>query len=529
MLTISRLTLAMTLAALVVGVPKIAVASLTWPDLASPPARTGGGENDAAVLVGVENYLFLSDIPGAKANVEAWYQYLTRTLGVPTTRITLLRNDEATLEKMRKYAGRAAEQVQAGGTLWFVFVGHGAASADGGDGVLIGVDAQREADSVYARSLPRSELLELLGEGAQERSVVVLDACFSGRDAGGEDLVSGLQAFVPHRAQPEAADVVVLAAGRSDQFAGQLPGQRRPAFSYLLLGALRGWGDADGNGAVTAGEAVGYARDVLATLVTDRDQTPELTGADAVLTLGRGRERGPDLAAMVLARGRGGEVALAEATTYTGSNVDLAAAAAEAERLRRERESLEVRERELEQQLAEDRRRRRDSAVSALRSTAEDEWLALAPLRESPSPESAGVIELYVEKYGNATVEVDGERSEVEIALVDDARMWLERFADAVVPGNGGEGGAVIDQYGYAMVRIEPGDFLMGSPIDEARRERDETQHLVRLTRPFEMGATEVTQEIYEAVMGVNPSSYKDAVRPVEGVAFAPSLTVAAT
>ena len=409
-----------------------------WPDLSSPPSRTGGGENDAAVIVGVENYLFLPDIPGALTNVEDWYLYLTRTLAVPPARITLLRNEEATVEKMRKYAERAASEVDPGGTLWFVFVGHGAASSDGADGVLIGADAQREADSVYARSLPRSELLATLDGGAQERSVVVLDACFSGRSAGGEELVEGLQAYVPHRAARLGGDLAVLAAGRSDQFAGPLPGQVRPAFSYLVLGAMRGWGDADGNGSVTADEAVGYARDALATLVTDRDQTPELSGELGSTVLGLGRERGPDLAAMVLSRGGGGDIAVGDVRIDTGSSVDLRRKAAEAERLRQEREELQRREAELQRQLEEERQRRRVSAESTLLDAAEEDWLALAPLLRSPAPESAEVVELFVDKYGEASVTVDGETTPVEVAQVADARDWLRRNQDAIEAARAG-------------------------------------------------------------------------------------------
>ena len=479
-----------------------------WPDLSSPPSRTGGGENDVAVIVGVENYMFLPDIPGALTNVEDWYLYLTRTLAVPPARITLLRNEEATVEKMRKYAERAASEVDPGGTLWFVFVGHGAASSDGTDGVLIGADAQREADSVYVRSLPRSELLATLDSGAQERSVVVLDACFSGRSAGGEELVEGLQAYVPHRAARLGGDLAVLAAGRSDQFAGPLPGQVRPAFSYLVLGAMRGWGDADGNGSVTADEAVSYARDALATLVTDRDQTPELSGELGGTVLGRGRERGPDLAGMRLSLGPGTTApTIGRAELSTGSDVDLAAAAAEAERLRREREALEEREREIQRQLTEERKRRRDEAESDLLDSARSEWLALAPLMESPSPESATVVELYVKKYGDASVTVDGDTTSVEVAYVDEAQDWLRRHAGKLV--GGGTGGSVIDQHGYEMARIEPGEFWMGSPSDEEGREDDETRHKVRITKGFVMGSTEVSQALYQAVMGENPSLSK--------------------
>jgi hypothetical protein len=155
-----------------------------WPDLSTPPEGAGGGEKDAAVIVGIEDYAFVEKIPGARQNAEDWQAYLTGTLKVPAEKIALLRDGEATLEDLRKHVRRKAEQVEEGGTLWFVFIGHGAPSKDGQDGLLIGADAQQRAESLDSRSLRRSELLELIAKGKQARAVVLLDACFSGRSPG---------------------------------------------------------------------------------------------------------------------------------------------------------------------------------------------------------------------------------------------------------------------------------------------------------------------------------------------------------
>jgi formylglycine-generating enzyme required for sulfatase activity len=103
--------------------------------------------------------------------------------------------------------------------------------------------------------------------------------------------------LITMRALPLGVDrrTILMTAAKSDQFAGPLPGGFRPAFSYLALGALRGWA-ADARGDVTASGLVDYVRRVLS-LSRDRTQTPELsTPETAAVVLGNGRESGPDLA-----------------------------------------------------------------------------------------------------------------------------------------------------------------------------------------------------------------------------------------
>jgi formylglycine-generating enzyme required for sulfatase activity len=71
-------------------------------------------------------------------------------------------------------------------------------------------------------------------------------------------------------------------------------------------------------------------------------------------------------------------------------------------------------------------------------------------------------------------------------------------------------------------VRIEPGEFTMGSPEDELGRGDDETQHRVTVTRAFALKATEVTQAEWRAVMGTDPSGFADCgdTCPVEQVSW---------
>ncbi len=66
---------------------------------------------------------------------------------------------------------------------------------------------------------------------------------------------------------------------------------------------------------------------------------------------------------------------------------------------------------------------------------------------------------------------------------------------------------------------IEGGEFVMGSPKDEEGRDDDEVQHEVELDG-FWLGETPVTQALWEAVMGANPSQFKTPDRPVQRVSW---------
>ena len=71
------------------------------------------------------------------------------------------------------------------------------------------------------------------------------------------------------------------------------------------------------------------------------------------------------------------------------------------------------------------------------------------------------------------------------------------------------------------LVYIPVGEFMMcSSPNDKTHHENEGLQHRVRITKPFYMGATEVTQAQYAAIMGKNPSRYKGADNPVETVSW---------
>jgi formylglycine-generating enzyme required for sulfatase activity len=80
----------------------------------------------------------------------------------------------------------------------------------------------------------------------------------------------------------------------------------------------------------------------------------------------------------------------------------------------------------------------------------------------------------------------------------------------------------VDESTGIELVYVPAGEFRMGSPVKEAGREENETQHKVRLTQGFYLGKYEITQAQWEEVTGHNPSKCKTtgSDAPVETISW---------
>jgi formylglycine-generating enzyme required for sulfatase activity len=103
-------------------------------------------------------------------------------------------------------------------------------------------------------------------------------------------------------------------------------------------------------------------------------------------------------------------------------------------------------------------------------------------------------------KWTNAVVGAEGT------VLVDLSPGSAARFYRTVAEQHAG------------FVWIPSGTFVMGSPVSEAERSTNETQHIVTLTQGFWMSDHETTQAEYQLVMGSNPSFWKGESLPVEQV-----------
>lgn len=267
-----------------------------WPALESADFEAlGGGEADAAVLIGIDDYPFLTPVVGAEANVSAWERYLLKGRSVPYARVRTLKGKQVNRRQVEEALKHAADQVGKSGTLYVVFVGHGApAPVPKGQTeahLLLG-NSTPSMESFASTGLPVSQISALTEKAAKKgaKVVAVLDACFTGKSQSGGDLIEGAQ-FAVLNSLAAPAKVTMLTAASSADITGPLPGAQRPAFSYLVLGALQGWGDGDGDGVVTAQEAVNFSASVM--LDAQRPERPALEGKDVTLAMSGGQSTPP--------------------------------------------------------------------------------------------------------------------------------------------------------------------------------------------------------------------------------------------
>ena len=102
----------------------------------------------------------------------------------------------------------------------------------------------------------------------------------------------------------------------------------------------------------------------------------------------------------------------------------------------------------------------------------------------------------------------------------DDAQDALNRLNGA--SGDSGNNQTfTVKGVSFTMVYVEGGTFSMGATSEQGTNvsAAERPVHTVYLS-DYYIGQTEVTQELWEAVMGTNPSHFKGAKRPVEMVSW---------
>ena len=131
--------------------------------------------------------------------------------------------------------------------------------------------------------------------------------------------------------------------------------------------------------------------------------------------------------------------------------------------------------------------------------------------------------------YSSALVMLLMDCSSVMNENFNELKLSANTFIDRMLNYNTIPGMFTVNGVSFQMVAVEGGTFTMGVDsimVENGVAEADELPaHEVTL-EPYSIGQTEVTQELWQAVMGTNPSSFTgDLNRPVEQVSWSDCQT----
>ncbi len=402
--------------ALSLGLALVPAQAAALPDIDEPLKAGARAPRDAAVVVGIEDYTHIPDVPWATRDAQAFYRLLVYTLGLSASRVRLL-DQGASHEMIREALAEAAQRAGSEGRVWFYFAGHGAASSRDGERMILGQDVRAEVAAFDSRGLTMGEL-ETLASAHGSQVMMVLDTCYSGRDRAGAALVPGGRFAVPAYATAAPPRVAAWTAAGPNELAQPLDGVGHGAFTYFVIGAMRGWADGqlDGvrDGEVTLEEASLYVNDALAAAQV-RGQHPSLLAPGLEgwrLSASDKLEEAPDLDATTV-------VAAPPPGVSDASYLDALEAQARAEqRLAAERARLEA----LHGKAVEAR-------AAVVRSEAHEEWLRVSGIAATGSQAGAEALRHYIERWEGYSEVIDGVPETIEVPEVQRARERLNELA----------------------------------------------------------------------------------------------------
>lgn len=218
---------------------------------------TTGYEKSWAIVVGIDDYAKWPRLEYASHDAQAVADTLTGQFGFPSSQVIVLKNELATRNNiLAAFHDRLADNRTARNDRVFVFfAGHGATRrlASGRDlGYIIPVDSDPNAFATDAIAMTD---LQNIAESMQAKHVMfVMDACYSGLGLtrGGPSL----SAFLRENARRSARQM--LTAGGADQQVADAGPNGHSVFTWVLLQALAGKGDLNGDGLITGTELAAY-------------------------------------------------------------------------------------------------------------------------------------------------------------------------------------------------------------------------------------------------------------------------------
>ncbi|MDR2189076.1 MAG: polysaccharide deacetylase family protein [Azonexus sp.] len=231
---------------------------------------TTGYENSWAIVIGVDDYAHWPKLEYASRDAAAIADALTGRFGFPASQVIVLKDQQATRNNiLAAFHDRlAAGRTQKNDRVFVFFAGHGATRrlASGRDlGYIIPVDSQ--PDQFATDAIAMTDVQNIAESLPAKHVLFVMDACYSGLGLtrGGPSS----SAFLRENARRVGRQM--LTAGGVDQQVADGGPNGHSVFTWVLLQALSGKGDLNGDGLMTGTELAAYVAPAVSAV---SQQTP---------------------------------------------------------------------------------------------------------------------------------------------------------------------------------------------------------------------------------------------------------------
>lgn len=238
--------------------------------------------NTYALIIGNQNYRFVSDVPYAIHDARVFSEYCRKTLGIPVENIHV--SEDATKqmileEEMQDWLSSIPNR--RGKKLIVYYAGHGVPDVKNQNKAYI-LPTDVRGTSPH-RGISLQDFYTELGNMNFAQTTVFLDACFSGINRDNEGVTEGLRGVEIEAEEAELGDgsLVVFSAAQGNETAQGYPEQGHGLFTYYLLQAIR-----ETDGLISYGNLSQYLHgNVTKTakqLKIRKSQTPSTTATDQV-------------------------------------------------------------------------------------------------------------------------------------------------------------------------------------------------------------------------------------------------------
>jgi hypothetical protein len=248
-----------------------------------PAVKARTSRRSYAIVIGIENYrqkLPKADFATQDARLVS--EYLMKTMGYPEENVIILTNDRASYVDLAKYFEKwLPNNVEAGGTVFVYYSGHGAPNPKTGDAYLVPYDGDPSFIDETGYSLKR--MYAALVKLPAKEVTVALDSCFSG--AGGRSVIAkGSRPLVMNLQQPIASskNMTILTASSGEQISSTYQDKGHGLFTYFLLKGIKNEDVVKQDGTLDIFSLYDYLKPQVTSIARKKynnEQTPQLMGA----------------------------------------------------------------------------------------------------------------------------------------------------------------------------------------------------------------------------------------------------------